>query len=109
VAPVCERLAGRSAGFPACLADNVAHKLDELERKVEGHDISIRTLFAAIRELAAPAVKPRREIGFHVKDRANGVWLCGLWLRGWSGMPSGARARVSGEHVWHFPGRDCRR
>jgi hypothetical protein len=50
------------------LHKELAHKLAELERKVEGHDSSIRTLFDAIRELAAPSVKPRREIGFHVKE-----------------------------------------
>ena len=50
------------------LHKELAHKLHELERKVEGHDSSIRTLFDAIRELAAPPVKPRREIGFHVKE-----------------------------------------
>ena len=45
-----------------------AHKLAELERKIEGHDTSIRTLFDAIRELAAPPATPRREIGYHVKE-----------------------------------------
>ena len=46
----------------------LAHKLAELERKIEGHDTSIRTLFDAIRELAAPPARPRREIGFHIKE-----------------------------------------
>ena len=50
------------------LHKELAQKLDELERKVEGHDSRIRTLFDAIRELAAPPVKLRREIGFHVKE-----------------------------------------
>jgi hypothetical protein len=50
------------------LHKELAHKLAELERKIEGHDDSIRTLFDAIRELAAPPVLPRREIGFHVKE-----------------------------------------
>jgi hypothetical protein len=45
-----------------------AHKLAELERKIEGHDTNIRTLFDAIRELAAPPATPRREIGYHVKE-----------------------------------------
>ena len=45
-----------------------AHKLADLERKIEGHDSSIRTLFDAIRELAAPPARPRREIGYHVKE-----------------------------------------
>jgi hypothetical protein len=50
------------------LHKELAHKLAELERKIEGHDTSLRTLFDAIRELAAPPAKPRREIGFHVKE-----------------------------------------
>lgn len=52
------------------LASNeaLAHKLTELERKIEGHDTNIRTLFDAIRELAAPPATPRREIGYHVKE-----------------------------------------
>jgi phage regulator Rha-like protein len=46
----------------------LAQKLDELERKIEAHDDSIRELFAAIRELAAVPEKPDREIGFHVRE-----------------------------------------
>jgi hypothetical protein len=48
--------------------ETFARKLAELERKMQSHDTSIRTLFDAIRELAAPPVKPRREIGFHIKE-----------------------------------------
>ena len=57
-------------GLRRMLATNeaFAHKLAELERKIEGHDTSIRTLFDAIRELAAPPATPRREIGYHVKE-----------------------------------------
>jgi len=50
------------------LHKDLAHKLTELERKIEGHDTSIRTLFDAIRELAAQPAKPGREIGFHIKE-----------------------------------------
>jgi hypothetical protein len=50
------------------LHKELAHKLAELERKIEGHDASIRTLFNAIRELAATPAKPRGEIGFHIKE-----------------------------------------
>ena len=39
-------------------------KLAELERKLEGHDGQIRSLFEAIRRLMAPPPKPKR-IGFH--------------------------------------------
>ncbi|MCX6897747.1 MAG: ORF6N domain-containing protein [Verrucomicrobia bacterium] len=50
------------------LHKELARKLAELERKIEGHDTSIRTLFNAIRELAAPPAKSPREIGFHVRE-----------------------------------------
>ncbi len=46
----------------------LSQKLAELERKIEGHDASIRTLFETIRELASPPAPPHREIGFHVKE-----------------------------------------
>ena len=49
------------------LHKELAHKLAELERQIEGHDANIRTLFDAIRHLTSPQVKPNREIGFHVK------------------------------------------
>lgn len=54
------------------LHKDLAHKLAQLERKIEGHDASIRTLFDAIRQLMTPPEKPRREIGFHAipKDAA---------------------------------------
>jgi len=50
------------------LHKDLAHKLGELERKIEGHDNSIRNLFDAIRQLMTPQEKPRREIGFHIKE-----------------------------------------
>jgi hypothetical protein len=46
-------------------SETLARKFAELERKLEGHDEAIKTLFDAIRELMAPPVKPKREIGFH--------------------------------------------
>ena len=49
----------------------LARKLAELEKKIEGHDTAIRSLFEAIRQLMAPpAVEPKPEIGFHVKEDA---------------------------------------
>jgi hypothetical protein len=44
----------------------LAAKLDELERKVTGHDDAIRQLVVAIRQLMAPPpeAKPKRRIGF---------------------------------------------
>lgn len=50
------------------LHKGLAHKLVDLERKIEGHDQAIKSLFDAIRELMTPAAKPRREIGFHIKE-----------------------------------------
>jgi uncharacterized membrane protein len=44
----------------------LAHKLNELERKIEKHDADIGTIFEAIRQLMVPPPeKPRRRIGFH--------------------------------------------
>ena len=42
----------------------LAAKLAELERKLEGHDQQIHSLFEAIRQLMAPPEPPRRRIGF---------------------------------------------
>ena len=45
--------------------DVLSRKLAELERRLEGHDEGIKSLFDAIRGLMTPRAKPRREIGFH--------------------------------------------
>lgn len=50
------------------LNKDLAQKFAELERKIEGHDASIRTLFDAIRQLMAPPDPPRRQIGFSVRE-----------------------------------------
>jgi len=43
----------------------LAYKLNELERKIEKHDVDIQSIFGAIRQLMAPPPeKPRRMIGF---------------------------------------------
>ena len=48
---------------------DLAKKLDELERRVAGHDQSITSIVRAIRDLAAPPeAKPRRRIGFVSDD-----------------------------------------
>jgi ORF6N domain len=55
------------------LASNkeLAQKLAELERKLEGHDQAIHNLFEAIRRLLnSPELTPKK-IGFHVKERAS--------------------------------------
>jgi hypothetical protein len=44
----------------------LAHKLAELERKLEKHDTDIGTIFEAIRQLMTPPPEPqKRKIGFH--------------------------------------------
>src|SRR5258706_2758736 len=50
------------------LHKELAHKLSELERKIENHDENIRTLFEAIHSLMTPPETPHREIGFHVRE-----------------------------------------
>ena len=48
----------------------LARKFGELERRVGKHDEEIAAILEAIRQLIAPPEKPRREIGFHVHDKA---------------------------------------
>jgi len=43
----------------------LAHKLSQLERKIEKHDTEIHAIFEAIRQLMAVPEKPKRQIGFH--------------------------------------------
>ena len=43
----------------------LAHKLSELEHKIEKHDTEIQAIFEAIRQLMAPPPEPpKRRIGF---------------------------------------------
>ena len=45
---------------------DLAHKLNELERKTDKHDAEIQKIFEAIRQLMAPPPEPpKRKIGFH--------------------------------------------
>src|SRR5204863_9009802 len=48
----------------------LAKKFSELERRVGKHDEEIDAILEAIRQLMAPPDRPRREIGFHVRDKA---------------------------------------
>jgi hypothetical protein len=50
----------------------LAQKFAELEKRVGKHDEKIDAILEAIRQLIAPPKKPRREIGFHVRERAAG-------------------------------------
>ncbi|NQT56039.1 MAG: hypothetical protein HQ551_07395 [Desulfobacteraceae bacterium] len=48
--------------------DKLALKLVELEQHLESHDEQIQAIFEAIRQLMTPPAKPRRKIGFDVKE-----------------------------------------
>lgn len=48
----------------------LATKLAELERRLDSHDEAIVDLFAALKRLLEPDARPKREIGFHVHERA---------------------------------------
>jgi predicted RNA-binding protein YlqC (UPF0109 family) len=48
----------------------LARKFSELEERVAKHDDEIGAIIDAIRQLMAPPAKPRREIGFHVRESA---------------------------------------
>jgi hypothetical protein len=48
---------------------DLARKFSELERRVGKHDAEITAIIEAIRQLMAPPEKPRREIGFHVREK----------------------------------------
>jgi len=48
----------------------LAGKFSELEKHVGRHDAEIAAIIETIRQLMAPPAKPRREIGFHVREKA---------------------------------------
>jgi hypothetical protein len=48
----------------------LARKFSELERRIDKHDAEIDAILEAIRQLMAPPEKPRREIGFHIREEA---------------------------------------
>jgi ORF6N domain-containing protein len=48
----------------------LARKFSKLERRVDKHDEEIAAILEAIRQLMGPPEKPRREIGFHVRENA---------------------------------------
>lgn len=47
---------------------DIVAKLAELERKVAGHDVHIRSLFDALRQLMKTPEPKKRRIGFLVKE-----------------------------------------
>lgn len=57
------------------LHKELAQKLEELEKKFEGQDENIRTLFDAIRQLTEPPEEglvstKEKEMGFHIREEA---------------------------------------
>lgn len=48
----------------------LARRFADLEHRVGKHDEEIAAIIEAIRQLIAPAEKPKREIGFHVRETA---------------------------------------
>ncbi len=49
--------------------NKLARKLAELEQHLESHDEQIQAIFEAIRQLMTPPAKPRKKIGFVVKEK----------------------------------------
>ena len=47
-----------------------ARKFSELEKRIGKHDEEITAIIEAIRQLMAPPKTPRREIRFHVREKA---------------------------------------
>ncbi|MDQ6654445.1 MAG: ORF6N domain-containing protein [Verrucomicrobiota bacterium] len=48
----------------------LARRFSALEQRVDKHDAEIGAIIDAIRQLMAPPEKPKREIGFHVRETA---------------------------------------
>ncbi|ODS34512.1 MAG: ORF6N domain protein [Candidatus Scalindua rubra] len=47
----------------------LAHKLSQLERKIERHDVEIQAIFKAIRQLMTPPEKPKGKICFRIDKK----------------------------------------
>jgi hypothetical protein len=52
--------------------DELARKVEALERKAVANDQNMEEVFAALKELMTPPEPPRREIGFHVRPEEKG-------------------------------------
>jgi hypothetical protein len=52
----------------------LARKFSELEQRIGKHDEEIAAILEAMRQLMAPPETPRREIGFHVRERPARYW-----------------------------------
>ena len=52
--------------------DELARKVEALERKAVANDQNMEEVFAALKELMTPTEAPRREIGFHMRPEDKG-------------------------------------
>ena len=52
--------------------DELARKVEALERKAMANDQDMRQVFAALKQLMTPLEPPRREIGFHTRPEETG-------------------------------------
>ena len=52
----------------ALSVDELAHRVEELERGFGKHGEDFAKVFAALRQLIAPPNPPDREMGFHVRE-----------------------------------------
>ncbi len=50
----------------------LAVKLTELERKIQGHDESIQAIFEVIQQLMTPPERTQKKIGFEIKEQRAG-------------------------------------
>ena len=50
------------------LHKDLAHKLAELEQKIQSHDGELNAIVQALRQLMTPPEQPKKEIGFRVKE-----------------------------------------
>jgi phage regulator Rha-like protein len=49
--------------------NELARKLEELERHLKDHDEQIQAIFSAIRQLMAPIPAPKKKIGFQLREK----------------------------------------
>jgi hypothetical protein len=61
--------------------DELARKLDALERKALAHDKDLEEVFEALRKLMTAPEPPRREIGFHTRPEDKGPGAKRGWVR----------------------------
>ncbi|MBI3193604.1 MAG: ORF6N domain-containing protein, partial [Ignavibacteriae bacterium] len=47
---------------------DLAIKLDEIEKKLQTHDVQIRGIIEAIRQMMLPPEKPKRPMGFRLEE-----------------------------------------